>query len=293
MKIAIASGKGGTGKTTIATNLFEALRMQGQVSVELIDTDVEEPNAHIFIGGGFEVEPEKHQVEVRVPVFDSDKCTFCGRCVYYCEYDAILMVKENSYIDVIDDLCKSCGACIYSCNDGAITEKKKSLGEISVFQTEQARFVEGRLNIGSPFSTPLIQAAKALKDTNSISIIDSAPGTSNTTVESIYDADFVIVVSEPSPFGLNDLKLMIATLDHLRKDYAVVINRFHGEYNKVHEYLKEKDITLLMEIPFKRDYAKWYSQGKLLVREDDELRKEFVQLFDKVKDIYLQKSIYR
>lgn len=298
MRIAIASGKGGTGKTTVATNLFETLRLEGSFAVDFIDTNVGEPNAHLFLESSLEGSLQEELVNVRIPVFDNDKCTFCGKCVHYCEYDAILMVKESKHISLVENQCKSCGACVYACNDNAIKEVNKEIGKIRIFENSNSRFLDGKLNVGCPFVTPVIQPLKDKIIKERISIIDTAPGTSRSVVEAIYDADFIVLVSESSAFGLHDLQLMVEMLNEMRKDFGVVINRYHGEHTLVQEYLEKAKIPLLMEIPFNKEYAKMYSQSKLLIQQDDtdannEMRKKFLELFENVKTQYLQKAFYR
>ncbi len=294
MKFVIASGKGGTGKTTVAVNLFEALRMEDNIQVEIIDADVEEPNVHLFLAKeAADIHWETTVVEAKIPAINKDNCTFCGRCVHFCEYDAIIMQEENQHIEVVEDLCTSCGACLYACNDGAITEEEVCIGKLGVYNYENKHLLEGRLDVGKPFAAPIIKSLKALKNPNRISIIDSPPGISRTVVEVMYDAEFIIVVAEPSPFGLNDLKLMVKTLTNMRKDFGVVINRSYGEYKEVHHFLEKKQIPLLMEIPFKREYAKLNSQIELLIHHDEDLRLKFIALFEEAKNIYIQKSMYR
>ncbi len=296
MKIAIASGKGGTGKTTVATNLFEALRLQGGFAVDFIDTNVGEPNAYIFLENVFQNPAIEDIVKVKIPVFDTDKCTFCGRCVHFCEYDAIVMLKEVKHISLVENQCKSCGACTYACNDGAITEVDKEIGITRVFENTSSRLLDGKLNIGCPFVTPIIQSLKDKIDANRISIIDTAPGTSRSVVEAIFDADFIVIVSESSAFGLHDLQLMVKMLNDMRKDFGVIVNRYHGEHTIVQDYLAKARISLLMEIPFDMEYAKIYSESKLLVDKSDnaaEFRSRFIDLFEKIKAQYLQKAMYR
>ncbi len=292
MNIAIVSGKGGTGKTTVATNLFEVLRLD-KLNVELIDANVEQPNAHLFIKHLLKADGEYKSISNHIPSFDPQKCTFCGRCVHYCAYEAIVMLKDLKQISVHEEICKSCGACTYACNDGAITELKKEIGELHCVNTDNYKFIEGELLVGSTGVKPLIKALKTeiLKDR--ISIIDSPPSISSIVSEIVFDASFVIIVAEPSVFGLHDLKLIVKNLNDLRKDFGVVVNKYRGEFNEVHQYLEENDIPLLMNIPFKSSYAKWYSQGMLIVNEDENIKSEFYNLFEEVKRIYIQKSMYR
>jgi len=293
MNIAIVNGKGGAGKTTIATNLFEAIRLQGEVPVELIDANVEQPNSHLFVSSIFTNESTTKIIKSNIPTFDTDKCTFCGRCVHFCVYNAIVMVKEVKHISVHEDICKSCGACTYACNDNAIVEVSREIGKVSISRNENACFVEGRLSIGNILVKPVIKAVKSEITKTNITIIDTPPGISSFISEIIYDANFVIVVAEPSVFGFHDLKLMIKSLNKLRKDFGVVVNRFRSEFNDIHEYLKENGIPLLMNIPFKTEYAELNSQGKMLVSYDDSLNLDFLNLFEEVKSIYIQKSMYR
>jgi len=293
MNIAIVSGKGGAGKTTIAANLYEALRTTSELSVELIDANVEQPNAHLFLESLFNNDCITKKIHSNIPSFDIDKCTFCGRCVHFCAYNAIVMVKEVKQISVHEDICKSCGACTYACNDSAIVEVSREIGEVRIFNKANACFVDGRLSVGSTLVKPIIKAVKSEISKTSISIIDAPPGISSYVSEIVYDANFVIVVAEPSVFGLYDLKLMINSLNDLRKDYGVVVNRFRNEYKEIHKYLKEKGIPLLMNLPYKTEYAQWNSQAKLLVSNDESLNSDFLKLFEEVKSIYVQKSMYR
>ncbi len=298
MKIAIASAKGGTGKTTIATNLFEALRLEGNFTVDFFDTNVGEPDAHLFLDNIYTEQTNKEVVNIKIPLFDKEKCTYCGKCLHYCEYDAIVMNKEDRNIYLIDNKCTSCGACIYVCNDNAITEIDKEIGIINIRENKSSdnqgsRFIDGYLNIGHPFVSPIVQSMKTKLITGQISIIDTAPGTSRAVVEALYDVDYIVLVAESSAFGLHDLQLMVKMLNELRKGFGVVINRYHGEHNIVQEYLEKAQIPLLMEIPFKMEYARIYSESELLVNNNDDMRKKFLELFEKIKSEYMLKAMYR
>jgi MinD superfamily P-loop ATPase len=293
VNISIVSGKGGAGKTFVATNLFEALRLSGGIDVELIDANVESPNSHIFLANSFSNNALKKEVRTSFPIFDEEKCTYCGRCVHYCEYNAIVMIKDVKHIFAQSEICKSCGACSYACNDGAITETKKLIGEVSILKSENKRFVEGRLSIGSTHIKTLIKAIKQEISSSSISIIDAPTGISSYISEIVHDSNFVVIVAEPSVFGLHDLKLMVESLNRLRKDFGVVVNRYRGEYNTVHDYIKDNDIPLLLNIPFKTEYAEIIAKGELIVNNSDEIKDDFLRLFDEVKRIYIQKSMYR
>ena len=280
MKIAIASGKGGTGKTTVSTNLFLAIKEIENLKVDFLDCDVEEPNARIFLGGSFQ---EGKEVYSTVPVFDTDACAFCGRCVHFCEAHAILMVKEIEHIAVMEDLCTGCGACLYSCNYGAITEKKKSLGKVKEYEVNGSRFFEGEINIGTAFATPIIKKVKCEIDDDNITIIDAPPGTSCLVIQTVEGVDYVILVTEPTPFGLHDLRLMVDTLKITGHQYGVVINRAGLGYKEMYDYLEINNIDLLLEIPFDRKIAEKYAHGKPLIEGNEELKLSLQQLFHNVK----------
>jgi len=261
--------------------------------VELIDANVESPNSHIFVIDSFSNDALKKEVKTSFPIFDEDKCTYCGRCVHYCEYNAIVMIKDVKHIFAQNEICKSCGACTYACNDGAITETKNIIGDISIREENNSRFIEGRLSVGSTHIKPLIKAIKREISSSFITIIDAPSGISSYISEIVYDSNFVVIVAEPSVFGLHDLKLMVESLNKLRKDFGVVVNRFRGEYTAVHDYLKDNEIPLLMNIPFKTEYAESIANGDLIVNNSSEAKDEFISLFEELKRIYIQKSMYR
>lgn len=279
MKIAVASGKGGTGKTTVSTNLFLSIKEMEYTAVDFLDCDVEEPNSRIFLGGDF---VEDQEVYSAVPVFDTDACTFCGRCVHFCESHAILMVKEINHIAVMEDLCTGCGACLYACNDGAITEKKKSLGKVKEFEVNGSRLLEGEINIGTAFATPIIKKVKGEIDENNITIIDAPPGTSCPVIETVAGVDYVILVTEPTPFGLHDLKLMVETLKVTGHSFGVVINRAGLDFSEMYNFLEENKIDLLLEIPFDRKIAEKYAHGKPLIEGNEALKLSLQKLYKKI-----------
>jgi len=276
LKIGVASGKGGTGKTTVSSNLFLAVKELYPKDIDFLDCDVEEPNAGIFLKGEFRSQKD---VMMNIPVIDADACTFCGRCVHFCEAHAILMVKDIGHIAVMEDLCTGCGACLYACNYNAITEKKKSLGKINEYDVNGSRFIEGEINIGTAFATPIIKSVKYEIDPEHITIIDAPPGTSCPVIETVTDVDYVILVTEPTPFGFHDLKLMVETLKVTGHNYGVVINRAGLDFPEMYNYLKENKIDLLLEIPFDRKIAESYAYGKPLVEDNEELKMALQQLF--------------
>lgn len=281
-KIAIASGKGGTGKTTVSLNLFYTLQKNLNQKIQLVDCDVEEPNIQLFTKGVFK---SKADVNIKIPVIDKDKCIYCGDCAASCSYNAILFVKSISHIAVLEDLCHGCGVCSYVCNQpNVIVEKDKKLGEVNVYNLNNANeLVEGKIEIGSALAVPVI--AKTLKSTdeNALRIIDAPPGTSCPVMETIKDVDYTVLVTEPTPFGLNDLKLMVETMRKMKGKFGVVINRAGLGDNEIYDYLKSENIDLLMEIPFDKNLARIYSEGKIMVDELPEINEKYEQLFEKIK----------
>lgn len=283
MKIAIASGKGGTGKTTVSVNLYYFLSKELNNKVQLVDCDVEEPNDLLFF-------PEiKKQIEIEVfslvPEIDVDKCTFCKKCAEWCEFNAITIVNKLKFAEVNTDLCHSCGACSVACTDNAITEQNKPLGVISEFNTGFGRGVtEGRLEIGSAMQTSLIKELKKSTEKNAIlTLYDAPPGTSCPVVETVSDTDYVILVTEPTPFGLNDLKITVDLLFDLKIPFGVIVNKAGLGNNDVYDYLVEKKIELLGKIPFSKVYAHNYSIGNLLHSIPDEISDYYCQIVNVLK----------
>ncbi len=274
LKIAIASGKGGTGKTFIATNLFKTL-IKNNYSTILVDCDAEAPNAVAF----FDAELlSQSEVTQQVPVIDNETCTFCGKCHEYCSYNAIFILPPVKIIKVIEDLCHSCGACSLACEFEAISEKEVSLGQISEYSFYgTASLLEGRTNIGVMSPVSVINAAIKKADNQAdIILLDSPPGTSCPFIQTVSAADFVILVTEPTPFGLSDLRQSIETLKKTNKPCGVIINRCGLGNNKVQEYLIEEKIPLLLEIPFSKKIAGLYSRGEILSDIDSEFSKQLL-----------------
>lgn len=264
MKIAIASGKGGTGKTFVSTNLFQTAIKTG-FDVILVDCDAEEPNLCEFIRGDLLSSLSVYQ---NIPVIDTDKCTFCGKCHEWCTYNAIFFLPQLKQIKVIEDLCHDCGACIVACREGAITEKQKNIGTISTFLLEdQPRLIEGRTVVGTTSSIPVIKKAIKQADGKPFVLFDAPPGISCPFIATVEPADYIILVTEPTPFGLNDLMLSVEILEQLGKPFGVIINRTGLGNNAVHEWLTKKGIRLLTEIPFDKEIAISYSDGRLIVDE--------------------------
>jgi MinD superfamily P-loop ATPase len=279
IKIAIASGKGGTGKTLISTSLFYTLQ-QKHLIVTLVDCDAEEPNDMVFFSG----EPEKKiNVTQRVPEIDVNKCTFCGRCHEYCNYKAIFIIPPSKIIKVMEDLCHGCGACSVACEFDAITEKDVSLGEVSCYPISiNSRIVESRMRVGVYSPVSVIKAAINEAGSNHVILMDSPPGTSCPFVQTVSHADYVILVTEPTPFGLSDLEQSVETLRTMNKPCGVIINRVGLGDDEIYKYLKNNRIPLLLEIPFDREIASIYSKGEIVAKEKPELEEKLLAVFDLV-----------
>jgi len=257
MRVAIASGKGGTGKTTVATNLAWVAG-EGGCRVAYVDCDVEEPNGHLFL------KPEiasRRSLDRLHPKVDEKRCTHCGLCGQICQYSAIVCVGEK--VLVHPELCHACGGCVLVCGPGAITEVLRESGKLEIGQAGAVRFVHGVLNIGEAMSTPLIRQVKAATPEADLVIIDSPPGTSCPVIESVRGADLVLLVTEPTPFGLHDLKLAVEMVRALKRPLGVVINRTRFGSNEIHEYCCRQGIEILVEIPDDRRIAEAYSRGVL------------------------------
>jgi MinD superfamily P-loop ATPase len=276
MRISVASGKGGTGKTTIATNLALSVG----IDVQLLDCDVEEPNAHFFINPTFE---ETKTVFTPVPEVDEEKCTYCGKCSEICQFKAIAVV--NKTILVFKELCHSCGGCMQVCPDNAITEKGRELGIIQEGHRNGIEFIHGKLRVGEAMSPPLIKAVRSHERPDELIIIDAPPGTSCPVIASVKDTDFVLLVTEPTPFGLHDLKLAVGAVEILDIPCGLVINRSDMGDHKVKEYADSINMPVLMEIPFDRRIAEAYSRGDPLVETIPEWKDRFLGLYQRINQL--------
>jgi MinD superfamily P-loop ATPase len=257
MKIAVASGKGGTGKTTVATNLAQMAAADGR-AVAYLDCDVEEPNGHLFLKPTI---TRQQSINKLLPLVDLDRCTFCGRCSQVCRYGAIACLRKQ--VLIFAELCHSCGGCLLACPAGAIREVPKPIGELRLGTAGPIRFIEGRLNVGEAMSPPAIRAAKAAASPTDLAILDCPPGTSCPVIESIRGSDLVLLVTEPTPFGLNDLKLAVEMVRALKLPLAVVVNRCNIGDDRVRQYCMSEQIAILAEIPDDRAVAEAYSRGQL------------------------------
>ena len=279
MRVAIASGKGGTGKTFLSTNLFFALQQQG-LSPVLVDCDAEEPNTHLF----FDSKPvHVSNVVMHVPEIDASTCSFCGKCHEYCNYNAIFILPPAKIIRVLEELCHDCGACVFACNDGAISEKPIIIGTVERRKpTKNSALVIARMDVGVHSPVKVIQAGIRETTNDQLVIFDAPPGTSCPFIQTVAHADFVILVTEPTPFGLSDLLQSISVLKSMKKPFGVVINRCDLGDSKVYDYLRKKSIPLLMEIPFRKSYASAYAAGQLVAQKDKQLMHGLVKMFDSI-----------
>jgi len=277
ISLSILSGKGGTGKTTLAVNLALALD-----NVQLLDADVEEPNDYIFISPEIE-KKEKESVMRLIPEIDEDKCTACRKCVDFCEYNALAMMLDN--VLVFEEVCHSCGGCKIVCPENAITEKERELGKLYHDNQAKIDFWQGELNTGEEKAVPVIEKLKTKIDHSRKVIIDSPPGTTCPTIEAITDTDFTVVVTEPSSFGLHDLKMVVEMLNEIRQPFAVVINRAEADSDYlIEDYCQENEINILLKIPFSRKIAELYSNGKPFLDELEGWRAKFKELYREIRE---------
>lgn len=288
MIVSVASGKGGTGKTTLSVNLALTLALDGTTPVDFLDCDVEEPNAHLFLRPVFET---SEPVTLPVPVVDERKCSGCGICAEVCAFHAILSLGGKAI--TFPELCHGCGGCARFCPEGAISEAPREIGVVEIGVVEigvveagwssapavraggapgAIRFVCGRVHIGTALAPPVVKAVRGkASPAGGVVIIDSPPGTSCPVVASVRGSDYCILVTEPTPFGLNDLKLAVDMVRELRIPFGVVVNRAGLGDGQVSAYCRQEGIPVLLEIPFDRQFAASYARGGQLVRDFPEL----------------------
>ena len=293
MKIAIASGKGGTGKTTLSTNLAayisETTSNDSNSQVILVDLDVEEPNSGLFIKGDLINDQNKYR---STPLWDADKCTHCGECKTICNFNAIAQLPKA--ILIFPELCHSCFACSELCPEQALSMVDKKMGVLKHYQqhgdlldNNNITFIESRLDIGEISAVPLIKQTIDYVESNfsaeAIKIYDSPPGTSCPVIETVKDVDFVILVTEPTPFGLHDLKLAVETVKKLDREFAIVINRHGIGDNGVEQYCLKNNIPIIGKIPNMRQAASLYSQGKLLYNIIPEIKEQLALIYEAIK----------
>ncbi len=276
MKVAIVSGKGGTGKTTVAVSIALSHK-----KVHLLDADVDEPNCSLFLNMSTEV---VGVAKIPIPVIDKNKCTLCGICSSNCEYNALM--KLPGEILVHDKMCHGCGLCTYICPEEAITELPREIGKIYEASNDNLLFHFGEIIVGEELSTPVIgNLMKYISPSKSLVIVDSPPGSACPMVEVVIDSDFVIVVSEPTPFGLSDMKIVIDTLRVLDKKFGVVINKDGVGDDELERFCESEQIPILMKIPFDLKIARNYSKGIPLVQAFPEYTQSFQNMIGKIKEI--------
>ena len=275
MIISVASGKGGTGKTTIATNLAVSL----EKGIKFLDCDVEEPNAHLFLRPNIDY---SEIVTVPVPEIDLGKCDFCGKCAEFCQFNAISVMGKN--ILTFPELCHGCGGCSLICPKEAISERPREIGILEHGFSGEIEFVHGRLKIREAMAVPLIERVKKHIDAEKTVIIDAPPGTSCPVIATIKNSDFVVLVTEPTPFGLHDLRLAVGVARVLRLPMGIVINRADLGDKGVFEYCEKEGIPILITIPFEREIAESYARGELLAKKDI-WKDRFLGLWERIKEL--------
>jgi MinD superfamily P-loop ATPase len=276
MIISIASGKGGTGKTTVATNLAVSL----ESDVQILDCDVEQPNVHLFIAPVIE---EVRTITTPVPKVNEEGCTLCGKCAEICQFNAIVVIGET--VLSFPGLCHSCGGCMEVCPEKVITETGRELGVIERGHKNGLSFVHGRLRVGEAMSPPLIRKVRSFARPDMTTIIDAPPGTSCPVIAAVKGADFVLMVTEPTPFGLHDLKLAVEAVRLLGIPRGLVINRSDMGDDQVRAYAERENLPILMEIPFDRRIAEAYSRGELIVEVMPEWKEKFLRLYRQIKKL--------
>jgi len=272
MVISVASGKGGTGKTTVAISLALSCK-----NAQLIDCDVEEPNCHLFIKPEIK---EKKPGFLMVPEIDKEKCTLCGRCQEICAYNALAVVGES--VLVFPELCHGCGACSYLCPDKAIREVAREIGVVEIGARDDLQFVHGRLNIGEAMAPPLIREVLKYQNPTRTVIIDAPPGTSCPVISAVQGSDYCILVTEPTPFGLNDLVLAVEVIKKINIPCGVIINRADLGNQEVEQYCQKENIPVLLRIPFSEEIARAYSEGKAIVEVFGNYKNKFRELLESI-----------
>lgn len=255
MVIAVASGKGGTGKTTIAAGLATYISKKGK-DVTILDCDVEEPNVNLFVKADIKV---NETVYKPIPGVVSDRCDRCGKCEEICQFNCILVTKDGPLI--FPDMCHSCDGCRLICPTGAIVNEQREIGMIEEGYTEKIRYIGGKMKIGEAMSPPLIESVKRHISDDDINIIDAPPGTSCPVIASVRDSDYVVMVTEPTPFGLYDLDLGVEMIRAVGVPFGIVINRSDIGDSRVVDYCKEQGIDILAQIPNSIELAKRYAEG--------------------------------
>ena len=284
-KISVASGKGGTGKTTVAAAL--ALAIQDKVEeLQFLDCDVEGPNAGLLLKPRLNGDAP---VTLRIPRVDSEKCIGCGKCSDVCRFNAVAVVNRKAL--VFENLCHACGGCVLACSEGAISEEDRVVGKIETGRCDNIAFLRGILNVGEPMATPVVRQLKSTAREDLLTLLDAPPGTACPVIATVKDSDYCILVTEPTPFGLYDLDLMFKVVSELGVPAGIVINKDDGSSQKVEAYAHERNIRVLMRIPYSRDIAVRYSKGFPLNYADRYWNAEFYELHRKVTNEICQSPL--
>jgi len=278
MNIAVASGKGGTGKTTVAVNLAVFLARSGE-NVVYADCDVEEPNGHIFLKPRID---DERKALLSYPVVDTERCIACGKCQAICEFNAIVLIGESPL--VFPDLCHACGGCVHVCPVNAVSEEQRDIGIVETGASDALIFIQGRLNIGQVLSPPLIKEVKRSIPGAECTIIDCPPGTSCPVITALSGADFVLLVTEPTPFGLHDLKLAVEAVQSLGIPHGVFINRFDLGDAETVSFCRTKGVPVIGKIPDDTRIARTYSEGGLVIDALPEYNEVFSSLFAGIRE---------
>jgi len=276
MRVAIASGKGGTGKTTVATNLAVTLARHG-LPVTYVDCDVEAPNGHLFLRPAIARETAVSRL---VPRVNEALCLHCRECARICRFNAILCLGERTL--VYDELCHSCGGCALACGAGAIREESHSVGVVKTGSVGEIQFISGTVNVGEASGVPVIRAAKQAAPSTGWTILDAPPGTACSMIETVRDCDYLVLVTEPTPFGLHDLQLALEVARTLKRPCGVVVNRAQSGVNEARELCARAGIPVLAEIPDQMAIARAYSEGQLVVNAVPGLKTIFEQLLQRL-----------
>lgn len=281
MKIAIASGKGGTGKSTVSVNLAYLLA-QKLDNIALLDCDVEEPNCHIFFNPTFNY---SEKFDIIIPKINIEKCVSCGKCVEACQFNAMAKIKDK--ILIFDELCHGCSACKIICPEDAIIDSTREIGILEAQINGKLSFIQGKTRIGEAMSPPLIKKVKNFADNKNfdIQIIDSPPGTSCPFINTVYGVDFVVLVTEPTPFGFYDLKLAVDVIKEINIPFGIVINKSNENDILIESWAKDEGIKIITKIPEDIKIAQAYSKGDILLEKMPELEKYFLPFWDLISEV--------
>lgn len=278
IKIAVASGKGGTGKSTVSTNLAYILS-EVYEDVAIVDCDVEEPNCHIFLNPEIK---ESKECYLAVPEVNRELCIGCGKCTEICQFNSLALVKGK--VIVFPEFCHSCGGCWLVCPTQAISQGQRKVGVVEAGKAQKLNFIHGKSRIGEAMSPPLIKAAKKEGSQYNIQILDCPPGTSCPVITAVDEADFVVLVTEPTPFGLYDLKLAVDVMKKLGKEFGIVINRSSENDHLIEDYANAENVSIITKIADDRRISECYSEGKLITKELTEYKEAFEPLVKLIEE---------